>query len=581
MADYYIDANRGSDSNSGLSKNAAWKSLEAIRTKLLATPASPGDNFLFESSSVFTPDRYLRLGASTETNLYTNGDVGNLITFDKYDFSSQYSGKPQFTLTKSPKLFDWVWDSSVNMWYWPCPQDYGSAVVTWGFYPYVTMFGTMCAVVRFQSSTFTRGEWPKSPYEVATWMVSNPGRLYMWTPNATSNPSTNPTAVYGPDAIKASSSAQSVFQFNRCGSYVAVKNMNLVNSGCLAAIYQDSSGSGDVMNFTVDSCGAYNSGNLCATNLVDSGKNSDGFSILNCYGEKLVAGMFIGVSKNIVIRGNTVKGCNYGRSDGGAFYISGTYAGYGGVVEDNIISDARYETGGCTSDGCAVYLETGTYGMTVRRNEVYDSPVAFQDNTGRNTSLWHSNYVHDCDKAMIITDQGSLATTGTHSVVKVYNNTFANIGMNKQYPTMPSYKFGAIACRKGNTPLAAYYEWDFRNNIITGSGTSNTLGYGILQETGTALTFTNNLVTGFGGGVRADEYYFTNVSTPATTITSDPMLNVDGKPVEGSPAISAGTKHGLILQDKVKSLFRVTSDTTPAIGAFEYNPFRDVVAVNI
>lgn len=511
----------------------------------------------------------MRIGSGLEPVTYINGTQGSRITFDKYDFSaaSSSSQRPEFQLFHVAKSSDWVWDAAKNLWYWPYPQAYEVNNLTWGAYPRVTIDGQLCQVVRFESATFIRGNEPSGPLEVCAWQVSTPGRLYLWTPNASSDPSTNPTAYYG-SRIFASSTSVAIFQFNRCGSYVDFKNLSARNSGALVSPYNDSSSAGDITSFAVQYCHVSDCGTMVVSNMVDSTKNIDGLTIANNTAENLVGGAFMGGAKNLLIKGNTIKGVNLGRSDGGAFYLVGSYPGMGGIVEDNVISDARYETGGCLSDGCAIYAEAGSLNLVIRRNEIFNSPLAMQDNSGRNNT-WYANYIHDCDKGITITDQSNLASTPSN--IKVYQNTFQNIGMNKLYKAMPAARFAAIACRKG-TPAASNYTWEFVNNVLLGDHTSLTSGYGLLVETGTNLVTLNNAVSGFGGGVKADEYSKANVTTPATTITQAPQLKSDGTLSAASPCRNAGNKHGNIWLDKNKCTYKMTINEAPSVGAFEYEP---------
>ena len=573
MTKYYIDDKRGLDTNTGLSKQSPWRSLEAVRAKLLTGTVQPGDMFLFEAQSEFKPARYLRVGSGFEPATYINGTSNNPIIFGKYDYGVRTNKKPTFELNYRPKVSDWQWDATKNLWYWVHPQMYETNNLTWGHYPMVMVGDKLCQVTKFESATFVRGYDPATYHEVAVWQLSAPGRLYMWTPNASSDPATNPSSVYG-DTIVACSNATAIFQFNRCGSYVKVDNLVAKRSGLLVSPYNDSSGSGDILSFTVQNSESYDCGSLTITGMVDSVKNIDGFKVLNNKAYRCVGGAFFGGSKNLLIKGNYFEGVNLGRSDGGGCYVTGSYSGYGGYIEDNVILDARYETGGCTTDGCGIYLETGTIGVTVRRNTVANSPLAFQDNTGKSSNFWYSNLVLNCDKIINITDQESLATSLV--TIKFYHNTAINVAMNAVYSGMPTARFAGISHRKGPTQPAANYALDLKNNILIGSGTASASGFGLLIESGIALTATNNIITGFSA-VKADEYSFGNVTTPATTITINPNLLPTGRLSAGSPAISAGVNTGLMLSDRDNSLFKIASPYNPSIGCFEYYPANNLI----
>ncbi len=573
MTKYYIDSKRGLDTNTGLSKASPWRSLEAVRAKLLTGTVQAGDMFLFEGESEFKPTRYLRIGSGFETSTYINGTSNNPIIFGKYDYGVRTNKKPTFELNYRPKVSDWKWDAVKGLWYWEHPAAYESNNLTWGHYPMVTLGGKLCQVTKFESATFTRGYDPATYHEVSVYQITTPGRLYMWTPNASANPATNPSSVYG-DTIVASSNATAIFQFNRCGSYIKVDNLVAKKSGALVSPYNDASSTGDVVSFTVQNCESYDCGNLVVAGMVDSVKNIDGLKILNNKAYSCVGGAFHGGSKNLLFKGNYVRSVNLGRSDGGGVYIVGGYPGYGGYIEDNIFIDAKYETGGCTTDGCGIYLETGTIGMTVRRNTIANSPLALQDNTGNGSNLWHSNLIINCDKVINISDQDNKAISPI--TIRFYHNTAINCGMNALYPTMPGARFTAISCRKGPTRPASNYTYDMRNNILMGVGTAVNSGYGVLTESGSSLTMLNNIVVGFKS-VKADEYSFANPVTPATTITVDPNLSESGRLKPGSPAINTGANTGLILTDRDNSLFKINQPFNPSIGCFEYYPANNLL----
>jgi Ca2+-binding RTX toxin-like protein len=70
MAIYYVDALQGSDGNSGLSPNRAWKSLEDVNTHKF----QPGDEVLFRAGSVFHESLTIRC----------SGTAAEPITFGSY-----------------------------------------------------------------------------------------------------------------------------------------------------------------------------------------------------------------------------------------------------------------------------------------------------------------------------------------------------------------------------------------------------------------------------------------------------------------------------------------------------------------
>lgn len=552
-----------------------------MRLLLLANKGVPGTNFLFEAESNFTPTRFLRIGAGAEPATYINGTAENPIKFSSYSYTGTSTRKPNFQLIKMAVSADWLWDSTMNMWYWEHFSGYAGSVTDWGSYPLVLVNDRMCLVTLAASPTFQRGQTPIAEYEAATTWTGdgNPGRLYVYTPNATSNPATNPTNYYGAGNIKAASSAISIFQFSRCGSYVTVENLQCNDSCALSNIFLDNFGSAHITNWTIQNC--YADRTACFSlmqfpnNATYYGQN---ISILNNTIKRQPGPAIQGAATNFLIKGNKFLGANYARNDGGAIYCSGPATNMSGIIEDNYFWDCRYESaltngpkwahGDMASDGCAIYLETTTQNVLVRRNIVDECHLACQDNAGSN-HIWHANLIINCDRFIKITDQGNRAQFYSGSVVTVTSNTVVGATLNRINNKTTR---DVIVCMKG-TPAASWYTYIFYNNIITGSGTTaSTQGWAWAVEANTTFTASNNSVYGLFG-VKSDIGSHANPATPPATITANPLLRANGTIAYNSPVIAAGIISATIGSEDIdRDLYK----SPPTIGAFEYTPFNGI-----
>lgn len=582
MTDFYIDANRGNDANSGLTKDLAWRTLTRLMTKLSTGTTAAGDNFLFESSSWFVLNNFLRIGSGFDTGSYINGTVGSRITFDKYDYSSAYSGKPRFQLEFTPVASDWVRDTttvdgiSVDMYYVDIPFSYTSYPRNSGSIPRVKVNDTLCEVTYHTYTGWHRGTIPVTDYQVMSNQLQGPSRIYIWTPTGV-----NPETYYGVGAIKysPSSSDQAIFKFQNCGNYVSVRNLEAYKAGTLASL-TSSSATADITGFTLEQCRALDVASLFATNTATTTAtyNLKNIELLDNYIYDAAGhGMQIGNDFNgIHIARNIIDGAALAKTDGGGLYCSGTntLSQTGLVIEDNTISRVRHNSIAGTYDGSAVYLEIRTNNAIIRRNTIKDCGLAIQDNSG-GSNLIHSNFMDNCDRVFLQTGPGDYFATIGMQTTKFYNNTAINVGLNYVYPEMQAARLGAITLMDG-TPAGTTFTTELKNNLIvgriggTGSTNSATGCMVVSSKYNTNIRYDNNAVYNFLN-VKTD-WNFANPTTPATTITANPLVRTDGAVSLGSPCIKAGIATGLTLTDNENNLFGIT----PTVGAFEFNAFRDI-----
>lgn len=559
MPDYFIDTNRGNDSNAGTSKDTAWKTLEKFRATVASGGIAAGSNVLLESSSIFNESRYLRLGTGTSELL--NGTVGARTTIGKYDYSSQYSGRPRVGWAVEPVSADWVFDATFGLWYLPQVIHYGLSNQQWGGHPRVTIGGRLCPIVRYQSSSFTRGSLPSADYEVFSYEATQPGRLYIY-----SHAGVNPSDYYGPGSIRASSSQRGVFAFSRCGSFVTVEGIELFEAGKLVSIFLDSTAPGPVEGFVMRDVRASGVGVCADFTSTDSTKPFANLEISGCvvedaggYGFHL-SGYFRGAS----VRRNIHRRGNLARSDGGAVYIQGASAApmEGVVVCDNTYERMGANTKGSESDGCAVYCEVRSSGVLVARNVVRDSYMAFQDNSGRNNE-WLSNVALNCDSFIKVTDADNLAAPG--KTTRIANNTAILRG--SYWQTYGSADAG-IKLMKGPSVAAGNYTYDVRNNLLVLKDADPSRENAAVQdESGTTLSQSNNAI--YGWSKQRTRVGLTTELGLSGAITADPLLDANFRPLPGSPLIGAGTHLGYRRDFDGKQ-----RPNPPSIGAFDVAKVR-------
>lgn len=117
--EFFIDANRGSDSNSGLSMAAPWASLSKITAQ---TDAGPSDYFLLEAESRWKLDYDVGNDQRVVASTLWTGTRRNPVTIGRYTYSSQeVSLKPTIIFHHEIAADEWVYDANLNGWLWTAP----------------------------------------------------------------------------------------------------------------------------------------------------------------------------------------------------------------------------------------------------------------------------------------------------------------------------------------------------------------------------------------------------------------------------------------------------------------------------
>lgn len=493
MPDYYVDFNRGSDSNSGASSALPWKNLSKI-SALPAASIPAGCTINLRDDSVWDIQETLSANAFLGWHNFTNGTSGSPITIASYGGT----GKPKISYTMVPQAAWWTWDATVSAWYLDLSVAIwgrgGFGVIVGGVYA-VSAGGGMQAGSASVINTIvgTNGVTANT----LRWVVPSTGtRMYL--AGAGINAATDPTTAYGygnvivypAGAITGNKSFVNThidgIELAGCGLYLTygagtlnIPGMELRN--CIG------SGLGGIIQTVA---------NTTATDsLIEINVHDNDFSYITRMGVYLT-GPITGATYN-----NRFSHGNLCQSAGGFVYTqikrnTGGHPSY--VVHDNYAEYAVHGVGERQFDGSCYYCDIGDDGTQVLRNVAAHCFKGYQLNSGKQNTL-AANVAYDCVKFGSFTDADA-AGASDYSIVH-------NLWVSSMTPN--DYAHGAAE----NTD-AVFSAWDnigstfvstkLQNNmlVVRGSGWSNTAAikaYPTNIWTGsgvTGLTIDTNAVVG-------------------------------------------------------------------------------------
>lgn len=529
MATYKIDANRGSDSNDGTT--APWLTLAPLASVTWAA----GDRVLFADDSDFNTSTRVLLAACT-------GTAAAPIVFDRYNpLGGESTSYPIFRGYYEFASGAWTWDAAKSAWYAAEPLS-----LTSGF-PTNQGGGVMLlGASNEEHGVYIRAfSSPNTAFTVdGEWGVDTTNRRYYLK----SPESTNPTAYFGRVRLGRPVNSYAPFVFNKCGSYVSMRNLKFQEAGCgvLIGLF-NTGGASDITGFEMEGCRAYDVGNLLRFQADYTASTFEFVHrrsrfVRNNIERNAGAGFHVSNAADLYIAHNTGSG-NTGRSwPIGYVYVDSSDAHAqtgGGIIECNDFSSAAHGSewsgGDNAFDGCTIYLEAGSQNLIARRNIARDSLTGFQDNSGRGTNLWESNLAIDCDRLIQLTDQSALGG----GACNVYNNTgilrggddYIPAAAGKTEPLRTGIYLDGIA---GDTA-------NIKNNLLVSiSGQSAGISLNTLLTTATdsnAFWGVTGQVKTLGGVARPDA---------TNSITDDPMVTASGRPMPGSPLLPGGADLGYI-----------------------------------
>lgn len=534
MTVYYVDYNRGSDSNDGLSTGAPWKEW----TKIDDAAKSAGDVILFANDSIWEYDTASRCVPPTSWA----GTRTSPVRIGKYSPLSAGTGKPTVRWNHKVLANEWTYSAPNNAWQYTTSGAAGNQCL-------VRLGGTWVA---------SRIDGTQLPLASIDGRYSNSGTTFsLYAPAGT-----NPTDYYGEVLISYEQGFLSISSGRGC---VDVEDIRFEYTG--TAILGNSSTAADV-RLNVRRCeGQY------VSNMIRAQGDTVGqlyMTISDCditeWGASAIA--------SIAISGAGIKGLEIYRNritnglhcySQGAIYLQSRGTGLVTRVYENNISGVRWGTRDKTVDGCAIYAEVGSGGIEVFRNVVYDAVCALQDNSGR-AAKWVSNLIYDCKTAIRVSDGTGVGTTAH----EFYNNTCI-VGVDKSAYS----SFGSQPTEAGfrsYMPSGTMTSLLVKNNVFVNQGALQAAAILCPQVTPTTTSYINNAASGGYTNVAALEYSPFTAQTSTGAVTASPLLTDNYKPTALSPLLGAGTHLGY-----TRDIERKQRPNPPSIGAYDYATLRTPV----
>lgn len=371
MTERHIDFNRGNDSNPG-TVELPWKNLSKITSEV----RTAGDEILLADDSEFEITARILLNSG----LGWSSSGASPIRFGVYSPLSVTGGRPIIRKRVNIAAGSWTYSAPNNAW-------------------------TYTASNTISSFAFVKcgGDWATRtdnalPLDSVDGRWSNSGStLYVYAPSGT-----NPTDYYGSvtfggdssDAAFVVSSPGSVaaftfsgwrFEETGTGIYVfnstgtrtyRISDMEGDETGCLFYLLTQTAGAVD---YEIDHVVAANGGTALIGGYAQGG---------------------VGVSR-WVVRDCDLADCNFGFPQGAVY----TQIPSGEITRVRV-ARARYGVPGKSSDGAGIYTETGSDNTVISECRISDCYLAFQDNSGKSTTI-RSSIVEDCYAICKITDAQS------------------------------------------------------------------------------------------------------------------------------------------------------------------------------
>lgn len=508
MPIYYLDNNRGNNANNGLSPLTPWKDLSQIAA---TTGATAGDAFLLADDSFWFLAPTQRVVPPTSWT----GQERNPVIIGKYSPSSQSVGqRPLITWHANTVREDWTYNAGLNGW----------------TYLYPTSNLNLLMLVRLGNS------WDKPDASMLDVNSDAPvasvdGRYVVRTDSQTvllyAPAGINPVDYYG--KVVVSPFAVGAITLASGRRWITVQDIAFRESGCGVAC---NSLNADPAGFVVQRCRSELGGLACAIGFAGGNLRAwirdNECEDFGAVAVQVQASGGQGVTYAEVAR-NRINNGGRNSSQASIYIQSRNLQGSTNcVVHGNEVSNYRWGTRGKGSDGCGIYLETGSQSVRVFGNIVHDQFIALQDNSGRQ-NFWTGNVVYNSRRAMRITDEANNAAAHVH----FYNNTFFVGDVRQQASEFGLTSNGAdypgIWSQSGDDAIRI----TARNNIIANVGGQRGIAWCGLSNIGTPATYdlNNNWVYNFEADTLNTITNLPLASPPTVTNASTadprPFLNAD------------------------------------------------------
>lgn len=516
MTVWYIDANRGSDANTGLSPAAAWASPAKIST----ITGAAGDAVLLADDSDWT------ISAETQISIPTSwaGTEDNPVTIGKFSPSSQ-SPAAQLPVIR------WHTKVAANQWTYDAPSN------AWS-YTSALMFGTFPLVRINQSwmgSTQGFGNTPPLGSVDGEYLAVG-STLYVWAPSHT-----NPTDYYGEVLVSGNAGCIDVSS-NR--KWITVRDLEFRDTSTAVKLYAFSANPVGLVLRNLRGRVVSAMVRLQPTGAAANAVLDVGHCDIEDFG---VTAIQLSPGSPAMVRcdlhHNRIRdGINCDAQ--GAIYcqVSSTVAPT--RIYANDISRLRYGARLHPGDGSGIYTDTGASNCDVFGNVIHEAYYCAQDNSG-GAVRWRHNLFYDTSAGLRLGD--GKPASGTPNTAHVFeNNTVITGGAGQM---APSYESGrAWRCGwRSYEPTNTMPSVVVRNNVFcdVGPGGSADPAIGGPLVSPTSADYSSNAVSGYAAVAQRAAAPYDTLPAPGT-ITGDLRLTAAGRPLPGSPLLSGGADLGYL-----------------------------------
>ena len=542
MAVKYVDANRGSDSNSGDSVAQAYRTLAMINNFL---PGAGGGVYLAADSIWEVNPTKAASNGSAQTRF--NGSIGNPAFITCYYPNGNVFTKPTIRYRMIPTASDWTWDSTLNFgvakgWYIQLDWD----VTVWDAWVKVgneyagtmnqeTTNNTGLGYINGTQNGANAGNYQNGMsqstlrFNLDYGGVSVSGnahtRLYLSGAGLlTSGAGNDPSSVYGPGVIQIG--WKQFFSFYNSLSYVTISGIRCESGGGLFLMQADP----DLIipGLEVYGCEFEDTG-ACFRINSGSGSVSTTKWTMDVHGNtanKLSGPAFLcyGIGVAGYFRGNTFSNGNLCSSQGGGVYMQVKPTTYGGVRDPFVVSGNTADTwkngaGNNTFDGGCYYIDIQDEGSIIRGNIAKNSYVAYQCGSGSRCE-WFGNISLNCEKMGMFNNALSVQTQD----YTIANNLHigAARGTFSHGQDADTHQYALTVYQSGTA--ANLVSGKIINNVLINAASDPTRiaidAYDVTQWASGKLHIANNLCIGFNVRQVVSDFNVTDRTSQANPLTA-------------------------------------------------------------